>query len=474
MTRLTIAHIALETTTPLSIASGSREGVRDTSVVKDAYGLPTIPGSSIAGVLRDLYRDSASSMALAEAELFGSAKNDGGGSRSKLDVSFAIAHGSNDKPLTSPLIAEKNGDALARWYLTTYASEAPMRHRVRINERGAADAEKRGKFDRDIVPRGARFTFELRFLNEGGDKDKATWRQLLECLRHPLFRLGGQTRAGLGALRIHALSQWDFDLSTAEGVKNYADVADELKRFSAVLDPSIENHFEAKEVATKRYSVQAEDFWRIGQDSRPLSVPGDVSDVNHATGAKADMAPYVESAIIWDGGQGAVDPAFLIIPASSIKGALRHRTAFHYDRLSGALVERRQLDKSASKSGEALVDLFGEIHEEDISKSKRGRVIIDDILIPLKKGHVDGVQTLAHNSVDRFTGGVRDKVLFSERMIFRGDIDLTIHIESSVTPVAAVAERALEMALEDLCAGRLPIGAAGGRGHGRLKQRKQA
>ena len=105
---------------------------------------------------------------------------------------------------------------------------------------------------------------------------------------------------------------------------------------------------------------------------------------------------------------------------------------------------------------------------------KRGRVIIDDILIPLKKGHVDGVQTLAHNSVDRFTGGVRDKVLFSERMIFRGDIDLTIHIESSVTPVAAVAERALEMALEDLCAGRLPIGAAGGRGHGRLEQREQA
>ncbi len=50
-----LARLTLETLTPLSIGTGAADGVFDVELVRDANGLPTIPGSSLAGVLRHLY-----------------------------------------------------------------------------------------------------------------------------------------------------------------------------------------------------------------------------------------------------------------------------------------------------------------------------------------------------------------------------------------------------------------------------------
>jgi len=53
---LAVAQVALEALEPLSIASGAVDPLFDTVLVTDANGLPTIPGSALAGVLRTAYQ----------------------------------------------------------------------------------------------------------------------------------------------------------------------------------------------------------------------------------------------------------------------------------------------------------------------------------------------------------------------------------------------------------------------------------
>ena len=48
---LHVARFVLEARTALSVGSGGADGVYDHPIARDANGLPTIPGTSLAGVL---------------------------------------------------------------------------------------------------------------------------------------------------------------------------------------------------------------------------------------------------------------------------------------------------------------------------------------------------------------------------------------------------------------------------------------
>ena len=52
---LHIARFTLQAETALSIGSGGADGVYDHPIVRDANDLPSIPGTSLAGVLRHLW-----------------------------------------------------------------------------------------------------------------------------------------------------------------------------------------------------------------------------------------------------------------------------------------------------------------------------------------------------------------------------------------------------------------------------------
>lgn len=69
-----VARLVVENTTPLSIASGRDDGVFDNLLVRDANGLPAIPGTSFAGVLRHLYQQVYQNKEETDA-LFGIAKS---------------------------------------------------------------------------------------------------------------------------------------------------------------------------------------------------------------------------------------------------------------------------------------------------------------------------------------------------------------------------------------------------------------
>ena len=49
----------------------------------------------------------------------------------------------------------------------------------------------------------------------------------------------------------------------------------------------------------------------------------------HSVDRVSDICPYTERMIKWRNGKASVVSAVAVVPASSVKGALRHRVAFH-------------------------------------------------------------------------------------------------------------------------------------------------
>lgn len=460
-----VARLVLEALTPLSISTGSPDGVFDSALVRDANGLPALPATSIAGVLRGLWTQQYGSASA--DELFGFQKGDQGRA-SRLHVGWGHLLDSQGRAAVGLLLGDdaerlKNdplwGDVLAQ-------KDAPVhRNRVRLTHRGAA--ADTGKFDRSVLPAGHRFALELR-LHVVADDTGQDWRNLLALFAHPGFRLGGGTRAGLGRMRCIGLHTAHFDLRQPAQ-------AQALGRLGA--DPSFTQGLTAQPVSqapaaewlAAALTLDARDLWRIGQ--------GDVALPSKEAADKVpDLLPVTERRVRWSGAAGQISPQReLLLPASSLKGVLAHRMAFHARRFSGAWAGQAcDRDKDGQPVAPAEVRaLFGEI--KDKARAGQGEqgwagcLFIDDAYLPIRES-----ARLMHNSIDRFTGGVREHMLFEEQNVFGGQaqvhlaLDLRrLHLMAAEfsTSVAAV-QRAFEAALKDLCEGRLALGARSTSGNG--------
>jgi CRISPR/Cas system CMR subunit Cmr4 (Cas7 group RAMP superfamily) len=164
------------------------------------------------------------------------------------------------------------------------------------------------------------------------------------------------------------------------------------------------------------------------------------------------------------------------VPASGIKGALTHRLAYHYNRRAGRFADQVSGPDDEifeTEKNPAVRALFGYAKDRPDTSGNDGKaadtgragaVLIDDVALPVNP---EDLARLAHNSIDRFTGGVRDGVLFTEEVIFGGTFPLHIRIRKSAWEGAdAHTRQAFRDAIHDLSAGRLTLGAAGAKGHG--------
>ncbi|HDN26477.1 MAG TPA: hypothetical protein ENG03_05175 [Thioploca sp.] len=181
----------------------------------------------------------------------------------------------------------------------------------------------------------------------------------------------------------------------------------------------------------------------------------------------------------------------VVIPASSVKGALSHRVAYHYNRLTQVFAEEtlnnyQEVKQYVGENNPAVRALFGYVQEKQAKNDKNvaqmGCLIFDDIYLKgtiedLQKDDKAGVTEYTHNGVDRFTGGVREGVLFSEEVIVDKQsfqLNITVILPSTqnkiwqglTEPEKTHVWDALKWALTDLAEGRLALGAGGGRGHG--------
>ena len=95
-TSFEIAHITITFTSPMIVASGASTDLTDAVCMRDPNGVPTIPGTSIAGALRHAFEATVGTDVT--NTVFGSTEGDGG--RSLLTVSWGHAHDSTDTPVS--------------------------------------------------------------------------------------------------------------------------------------------------------------------------------------------------------------------------------------------------------------------------------------------------------------------------------------------------------------------------------------
>ncbi len=473
---LHVRRLVIEAVTPLSPASGEEGVAQDMFLTCDMNGLPQLYGPTLAGVLRHHYRDHFGKKE--EEGLFGHIEHGKDeGAESRLEISFGFVHGADDRPVTGLLPdTQIKNDAVLRFL----RQEAPLkRDRVRLDGRGVA--VDTGKFDRVLIPAGTRFTLEL--VLEGneadGEQDAALLDRVVALWQTPYLRLGGGARQA-GRVRIvgtdtddgdPALWRGCFDRRSKDGWQAYkqwrntplAKGAEAAGLVKMVALPAL-----AKESIRKPHEIsltlKPEDFWSFGAGRALLG------------GEKpADSAPLHETVISYENGgeqlrsfrEGDVIQAPFV--ASGLKGALAHRAEFHLNRQRGIWAEalsEGNLEARLAGQKRGMDALFGSLKAS--GEGCAGCLFVDDVYVSIPNGDKDGkVGRQEHNSIDRFTQGVRNHVLFSEEMLFEtGELTVELCLLTTVwdeekkafAPLPDDVLQAFAEALDDLCAGRLAVG----------------
>lgn len=454
-----LARFVIEAKTPLSVGSGEKDIITDALVTKDVNGMPYIPGTAIAGVLRGMLGEEVD-----KNTLFGFQQGvDGLGSRiifteaKILKSNGDVVDGLDMNVLNDPLLKDYK--------------ELPIRQHARINASGVT--VDKGKFDEQVVYAGTRFCFEMEVVSDGSDKKN--FDDVLNTIQSRTFRLGGGTRCGFGEIEVKKLFKAEIDLN--HNIQLYLDKSSNLLKSGSWSGwKPVEDVRDTAQSAWIKYelSIKPEDFFLFGSGF------GD-DDV--------DITPVKGKKVIWKDGTGLLQDNLVLIPATAVKGALSHRVAFHWNKLNGLTAEnlRPSIDlirndntmdaSTQSKKIEELKDSFsgkknkavntlfgseGERSGEKMENQRRGNLLFSDVIAP---GSYDKV--LNHVSIDRFTGGAIDGALFSEKNTYgRGNVyTMTIWANKEALSDSNI-ELSLENALIDICNGLLPLGGGVNRGNG--------
>lgn len=455
---LHLARVVFEARTALSIGAEPGSETADLILATDANGLPALPASGLAGVLRALYGRQGD-------DVFGFQLGDQG-ARSRLEIDWGRVLDSKGVAVEPLMLGARRNALIDDPVLAMLAGlvrRPRKRDRVALGHRGTVDERK--KFDRSIVPAGTRFAVELRLWSDS--IDDPAWSRITGLLSHPALRVGGATRSGLGALSIATINAASLDLRQPAQAglfrtlraENWGNAGGDLPSITPVAA-------EPDDTAVLRLQLTASAFWRIGQGDASLLPP----DQRRADDKPSDMRPQSEQRIRWVQGKGKIESNVPLFPASAMKGSLAHRVAFHANRIAGVFADR--IDPEAlsgwdkSEHCEAVRELFGYARDDDRGSGgdiagRAGRLLFEDI-------HFDAgtVARQIHNVIDRFTGGVREHLLFDEELLYGTRFDEVRIMIRNVSGLSTTARDALRLALDDLLGGRLAIGAASGRGHG--------
>jgi len=451
-----VARVTVELKSPLHIGTGSGDELCDSLLVTDANGLPCMPGTSLAGALRSKWEQEFGGEKA--AAVFGS-QEDGLESRSGLEVSFGHVHDSRDRPVPPRMqLADIMADPLLR------AIRQPLvRQHVRLTHRHVA--AQRGLYDENVVPAGNRFTFELCAVGmESGVLDN-----IIAWLASGSVRLGAKTRSGLGNLKLVRVWRRRFDLGDDGDYRDYCSLPVGLHEEVEGILPAVEIEgveHRQEQVRAVKIRIVPTGFWMVGGGQ-----PGKAEEKLDEKNDKApDIVPYREGRVRWkvredQSVRGELDlEGEVVVPGSAIKGALRHRTAFHYNRLQGTFADNmndeKELEKHDGLNCPACQELFGAVLHHDQGGSA-GRVFVEDVFA----GYPDQ-QRIMHVSLDRFTCGPIDGALFEDAPCFKGrPWEFTITI-ADAAGVSREARKALDLALRDLVEERLSIGRGSGPGYG--------
>ncbi|MEM1119924.1 MAG: RAMP superfamily CRISPR-associated protein [Bacteroidota bacterium] len=430
-----LARVILKAETALFVGSGETSLIKDALVQKDYLGFPMIPGTSLTGVLRHALTDHGKEELW--KDFFGfQKKKSGKGSQVKISAAyFLLPNNQVPEDLSAQTIPALQ-----------YFTDLPSRQHVRISDKGVAVDQ--GLFENEVVYQGCRFIFEMELKGDGNVIEKTQWQALLNQLKNPLFRIGQGTRNGYGQLSVESCKTSVFDLANKEKTdfQDYLNFDPSFNASDTCLLEEKELSFDTTGLLHYQLALTPDSFFIFS------SGYGD---------EEVDNQPIMEDVLIYTGDTISLEKRTLI-PASSIKGAISHRTCFHYNKEQKIHADEISSIKSViGSNNEAVYQLFGAAAGTEDRDGQKGKVIINDLYYQ----DIDNSKILNHVAIDRFTGGALDGALFSEKVSHKKDpIILDIWIES--IQLTASFQTALEKALMDICKGLLPLGGMTTKGHG--------
>lgn len=430
-----IVRLTVEAETPIAIGTGKTSDIiTDAPVIKDINGLPYIPATSIAGILRD-------AMALKnnnDGNIFGYLGSDDSGLGSEIIFTDAVMVGNSGEVL--------DGTHSINWTDDFYKAyqAMPVRQHVRINHKGTA--ENAGKFDNQVVYKGTRFVFEIELLSDNNNDEN--FKEAIKQMYDSTLRIGGGTRKGYGKFRVIDCQQAGIDLTNTDDLNKYLAKSSSIAMPWDGFKPMLDNkeHYDTEKWVNYELTLSPLDFFMFG------SGMGD---------ADVDNTYVTEKVVKWDNeGKPSFAEAHVLIPGSSVKGALSHRTAYNYNKKCGYYVGN---DK-AKVGGEnlAVATIFGKVGK-DGKEIARGNLLISDVIED--DNAMDKV--MFHIKIDQFTGGTIDGALFQEKSVYGNGRQYTFEI--LVKAEALVDDNireAFERTLKDVCEGILPLGGVTNRGNG--------
>jgi CRISPR/Cas system CSM-associated protein Csm3 (group 7 of RAMP superfamily) len=499
-----IAKIVIEAETPLSIGTGKKGLTTDSLVAKDANNLPYIPGTGLCGVLRHTFNALDKEL---ENDLFGFAKDEKG-TGSRIKVSSAHLIGEDGIDVNEGFKTINFESDYYKWF-----NKLPERDHVRITDRGVADTKEHGKFEEELIHKGTRFAFEIELV--GTENDAVHWQQLLDLLASPIFRIGSGTRKGFGKIKVVKDSSVSkiFKLKEKTGLLDYLKKSSSLNFDSTgwtVLD--LTPNEQLPNWTKYTLSLKPQDFFLFSAG---------VGDED------AESKPKTERFFDWSSGKPEIQTKeYWLIPATSVKGAISHRVAYHYNKLNNeyigknsglkteldadkvveelefAIDENLPFDSPRWKEMEDQIQAFDykkstnwqefEVKlEEEVRNRKSNNLPVQENNAAVKalfgdaknsefskeglRGRViindvylvpQNYKVFNHTKIDRFTNGTIDGALFKEKVTAYDDFfTLDIWVENTALEKPSI-KQALENTLKDLVEGQLQLGGNTTKGHG--------
>lgn len=432
-----LAHIIFEADSALRFGCGDFDMLYDSPIQRDFNGLPLILGTSICGVIRANAKEIFSQSEI--ESLFGFSK---GREDSSSKIIFSNALLLDEKMQVSESLIPFS--VLKKSKFLSHFLHLPQRQHNAIGYQGVC--KDGAKFDEEVIYKGTRFkcAMEMKCENE---RDKEDFFKVLSLFYSPYIRFGAGSTKGFGVIKALEI--------------RYEILQNPFSKSSS-LNQSLSTIFTPQDFVSKSHfthyalTLTPENVFLLGSGF------GDED---------ADSTAVSEKVVDYE--RGTLSEAKLLIPASSIKGAISQRTKFYINQHLGNFIDSAKSDdlnlNDLDLSTEQIhATLFGSANN-GTNQPTKGRILVCDMYLDYDEKRDS--QIFVHNSIDRFSASVIDGALFQEKATFAPASNLCIDIFVATTNSQnprdfATATNAFEKALIDICNGALPLGAMSSKGHG--------
>jgi len=418
--------------TPTHLGNGDTDGIVDMPLLLDeATGKALLPGTSLAGALRNYLRErrhgfeQRAADALIEA-LFGGEKGNDEGNQSALIIDDALG--------AMPQIELRDGVRID-----------PITRTAKID---VDNGVLRGyKYDLQLLEAGTTFPIRLELLLSRANDQKEV-KQVLALALHGLeageVTIGLRKRRGFGVCRVERwrVTRYDFTKQTdllawlAEDHPNWKVTPSDQRsgqHIADLLGVSLERVEDRRSLCRihARFIIDGSLLIRAGfgeQDRGP--------DTVHLHSARPG---------------GVRKP---VISGTSLAGVLRHRAERILRTVGNSEWAMQKID---SMFGPAVITSGNK------QKARSSRLIVSETVI---ENPVNLVQNRIR--IDRFTGSVHGTGLFNEQPVF-GKNDTLVTVDLTLRNPHDAEIGLLLLLLKDLWTGDLPLGGEISIGRGRLK-----